>query len=246
MSETDNSTQGQKPKTSKLAIVSVLIPFVSFVGSLCFIVLLRSKNMQSIAPFFFPFLLLGGYPSLVTFMIAIYALIKIKKSRGLLRGYVFSTLGILMSVLAFHCAMRGIGSIRPEAQITHCGFEMIEIGKALQVYSNDYNNHYPPADKWCDLLIEHTDIEETVFDLAAQEWWRNSFHYAINPKCEPNSPGDIVLLFETKGGWNQFGGPELLTTDNHMGKGCNVLFNDGHVEFMSPERFEGLKWGDKE
>jgi prepilin-type processing-associated H-X9-DG protein len=49
------------------------------------------------------------------------------------------------------------------------------------------------------------------------------------------------LLFETKGG-NQFGGPELLSFGNHKGKGCNILFNDGHVEFVKKEQLGQLKW----
>ena len=53
---------------------------------------------------------------------------------------------------------------------------------------------------------------------------------------------DVVLLFETKAGWNQFGGPELLTTEHHEGKGCNVLFNDGDVEFIKKEQVGELKW----
>ena len=67
-------------------------------------------------------------------------------------------------------------------------------------------------------------------------------HYAINPNCKQSSPKDIVLLFETKGGWNQYGGPEILTFENHEGKGCNVLFNDGHTEFVTPELIGELKW----
>ena len=66
-------------------------------------------------------------------------------------------------------------------------------------------------------------------------------HYAINPNCEPNSPKDTVLVFEAKGGWNKFGGPELLTFENHKG-GANVGFNDGHVEFVKPEDVNKLKW----
>ncbi len=42
--------------------------------------------------------------------------------------------------------------------------------------------------------------------------------------------------------WNQFGGPEILTTENHKGKGCNVLFNNGHVEFVKTDRVGELKW----
>jgi len=68
-------------------------------------------------------------------------------------------------------------------------------------------------------------------------------HYAINPSCEPNSPGDMVLLFETKAGWNQSGGPELFTFDNHDPKGGCVLLNDGTVKFIrTAEEFQQLRW----
>jgi len=50
------------------------------------------------------------------------------------------------------------------------------------------------------------------------------------------------VLFETKGGWNQFGGPEILTFENHKGQGCNVLFNDLHVRFVKKEQISELKW----
>ena len=67
-------------------------------------------------------------------------------------------------------------------------------------------------------------------------------HYAINPNCEPNSPDDVVLLFDTKGGWNQSGGFELLAPENHKDKGCNILFNDGTVKFVKKKNFDRLRW----
>jgi len=51
------------------------------------------------------------------------------------------------------------------------------------------------------------------------------------------------LLFETKKGWNQHGGRELLTLENHKGEGCNVLFNDKSVRFIKAEDVNELKWG---
>ncbi len=51
-----------------------------------------------------------------------------------------------------------------------------------------------------------------------------------------------MLLFETKGGWNQHGGPELLTFDNHKGKNAHILFNDGRIKFINPEEADQLKW----
>jgi len=67
--------------------------------------------------------------------------------------------------------------------------------------------------------------------------------YAMNPHCEPNSPGDTVLLFETEPGWNQHGGPELFAFDNHDPKGGCVLLNDGTVRFIRTEaELHALRW----
>ncbi|MHC4300963.1 MAG: hypothetical protein ACYS7Y_27125 [Planctomycetota bacterium] len=68
-------------------------------------------------------------------------------------------------------------------------------------------------------------------------------HYAMNPNCTPDSPSDMVLLFETKAGWNQHGGPEIFTFDNHDPKGGCVLFNDGTVKFIrTKEQLDQLRW----
>jgi hypothetical protein len=45
-----------------------------------------------------------------------------------------------------------------------------------------------------------------------------------------------------KGRWNQLGGPELLTTENHEGEGCNVAFVDRHVDFVKTAELAKLKW----
>jgi len=68
-------------------------------------------------------------------------------------------------------------------------------------------------------------------------------HYAMNPLCTPASAADTVLLFETKVGWNQHGGPELFTFDNHDPKGGLVLLNDGTVKFIrTEEELKELRW----
>ena len=115
---------------------------------------------------------------------------------------------------------------------------------AMQVYASNYDNKYPTSDKWCDLLLQRGGVREESFVCkgAFKKGNKEPCHYAINPNCEPNSLPDMVLLFETKGGWNQVGGSELLTFENHKGKGCNILFNDGHVEFVNTERIGELNW----
>ena len=124
-----------------------------------------------------------------------------------------------------------------------CRMNMIRLGNAMLQYANDYDE-YTVANRWCDLLIEHGNVTEKLFVCPSAGNGR--CHYAINSRCGPNSPNEVVLLFETKGGWNQFGGPEILTTENHWLDGCNVLFNDGHVEFIKPQEVSELKWGTQE
>ena len=65
----------------------------------------------------------------------------------------------------------------------------------------------------------------------------------MNPNCQRNSPGDMVLLFETKAGWNRHGGSELFSFGNHdPWDGC-VLLNDGTVLFVRTKRqLRRLRW----
>jgi prepilin-type processing-associated H-X9-DG protein len=125
-----------------------------------------------------------------------------------------------------------------------CHANLKGLGLGMQIYARVYSNKYPTADKWCDLLLQHVEISEKQFVCrgASERGDQGPCHYAVNPNCDPNSPPDMVLLFETKGGWNQFGGPEILTTENHEGKGCNILFADGTTKFVKTGELGQLKW----
>jgi prepilin-type processing-associated H-X9-DG protein len=126
-----------------------------------------------------------------------------------------------------------------------CGSNLAGLAKTIHIYAYDNNGKYPSVDNWCDLITtqeeEYSDFKD-IFVCRGNRDERCS--YAMNPNAEPNSQSIVVLLFETKGGWNQYGGPELLTTENHPGEGCNIVFNDGHVEFVPKEQFGDLKWKD--
>ncbi len=121
-----------------------------------------------------------------------------------------------------------------------CGANLRAIGRAMQLYANDYEDHYPTPDSWCDLLMQYAGLSQDQFVCPSAEGGPS--HYAINPNANYWSHPDMVLVFETTGGWNQFGGPELLAPENHQGDGCNILFNDTHVEFVETERFGELRW----
>jgi hypothetical protein len=125
-----------------------------------------------------------------------------------------------------------------------CRANLNSLGRVMAVYASEHSNEYPAAQRWCDLLVQGDYVadEQFVCMAAAKAGYQGRCDYAANPACEPNSASDTVLLFETKGGWNQHGGPEILTTENHGGKGCNVFFNDGTVRFIPGEELGHLKW----
>ena len=122
-----------------------------------------------------------------------------------------------------------------------CIANLRALGVTLYIYAQDNSNSYPTPEKWCDLFVKkYGDHYDKSFRCPGGK--EGMCNYAMNPSCDPNMPEDIVLLFESKSGWNQFGGPEILTLENHNGKGCNVLFNDGHREFVETERLGELNW----
>ena len=108
---------------------------------------------------------------------------------------------------------------------------------------------YPSARDWADVLTrtyrEATGMNEVsvVRPYVCPSSAVGRCHYAMNRNCKADSPGDTVLLFETKAGWNQHGGPELFTFDNHDPKGGCVLLNDGTVKFIrTAEELRQLRW----
>jgi len=222
------STATQAPsagaKTSGLAITSLVLAILS--PCTCFITAI-------------PAIILG-----------IIALVKIARSAGSLKGNGLAIAGIALPVvlLPFIALLMGImmpalARVKQIAFRTVCATNMSGLGKAMLIYAGDYDEKYPTPAKWCDLLIEHCDVSEKV--LRCKGAPDGPCNYAMNKNIEQfgaDAPPDMVLLFETHPGWNQSGGPEILTTENHQDDGCNILFADGHVRFVRTRDLNDLKW----
>jgi len=112
---------------------------------------------------------------------------------------------------------------------------------------------YPSSTEWFDAITSPSPVPGSLMRNFWASGLRNAHvcpsvgegrsTYAMNPNCRPDSPGDMVLLFEAKAGWNQHGGPELFTFDNHDPKGGCVLLNDGTVKFIgAEEELHALRW----
>jgi len=104
------------------------------------------------------------------------------------------------------------------------------------------------AFKWCDAIVRadraiHRTEKYIVRQFKCPAAGEGRCHYALNTNCKFDSAPDTVLLFETKASWNQHGGPELFTFDNHDPHGGCVLLNDGTVKFIrTKEELQQLRW----
>jgi len=181
-------------------------------------------------------------------ILGIVSLFKIERSAGQLKGKGLAIAGIVIPTIALPILL---GILIPALTRTGCvayrmvcGTNMAGLGKAMLVYASDNKDMYPAPDNWCDLLIKNDpNVTEKIFRCKGGE--TGPCNYAMNKNIEKlgaNAPPDMVLLFESKPGWNQSGGPEILTTENHNGDGCNVLFNDGSVLFFGTEHLNDLRW----
>jgi hypothetical protein len=185
-----------------------------------------------------------GITAIPAVILGIISLVKIEKSSGRITGRGFAVSGIVISAIALLVGVPVALNIRYQAFRMLCATNMTVLGMEMLVYCNDYDDKLPTPSKWCDLLVEHTDVTEKGLRCPGAP--DGPCNYAINKNIEELGaqppPDDMVVLFETRPGWNQSAGPEILTTDNHQGEGCNVLFMDSRVDFIKTEDLDDLKW----
>jgi len=160
-----------------------------------------------------------------------------------------SFLRILIAVLVFIVVLFVyLAPIRPipreRAYRVKCMACLKSLGVAFKVYADDFDGSLPSVESWCDALGMY--IIPGMLICLGSNAREDQSSYAMNEflagkKLAELSP-DLVLLFESMPGWNKAGGPEILTTEHHEDKGCNVLFADGRVEFIKADSISELKW----
>jgi hypothetical protein len=148
-----------------------------------------------------------------------------------------------------------IPQMRPFKLRLDCAENLWLFHSSLWIYFQS-KKAYPAPDKWCDVIVREyrsdgLNKEEYMSHFKCPGVGQGKCHYAMNPHCTPNSSPETVLFFETNNGWNQYGGPELFTFDNHDPKGGCVLLNDGSMHAVSTptvrfirtkEELQQLRW----
>lgn len=82
-----------------------------------------------------------------------------------------------------------------------CAIKLQGLGKAMEVYTQDYRGYLPTGSQWCDLLILHEDISPSSLHCNKSDARTGECSYAINKYVAGKwifcLPKQTVLLFET-------------------------------------------------
>ncbi len=250
----ESAEESQKPKMSKLAVLSV----VCFVAAFAVLVIYLKSGEASIPLAVEKMLFPAGAVVLGIALVAgVIALVMIKTSGGALSGRRLALLGIIVPIVSAVAFMRtSPGTCYecvPVSPAQQCRSNIRQLASEINKYRDGNEGRFPQAERWCDVLLEQMGADpsrrglaaadESLFKCPLQKGARCS--YSLNKfaaEAGADIPEDMVLLFESGPGWNQVGGPELLTTEYHKGIGCNFLFADGHAAFIKKEELDTLRW----
>jgi hypothetical protein len=194
-----------------------------------------------------------GLTALAGLVLGIVALVKISGSRGLLRGRgvaiagtIVSGVFLLMLPILAAVLLPALAQAKARAQSIVCMNNMKQLALGGLMYATDHKDQFPVAEKWCDALGKYVPNPKTFQCPASSSNQR--CNYAFNAKLSGvetksvNSPAQTVLFFETDGGWNMSGGPELAVKRPRHHNLIGLVFADGHCEVVRQSRLERVRW----
>jgi prepilin-type processing-associated H-X9-DG protein len=193
-----------------------------------------------------------GTTALVGLILGIIAMNKIRQSKGALGGSGIALAGTVVSavflfMLPVFAAMLlpALAKAKEKAMTIACVNNLKELSVAVRIYSSDHKDQFPPAATWCDAILSDAGDSEKLFQCPAGDHSKRS-NYAFNAKLGGKDEKDIapntVLFFETDGGWNASGGPELMLKQPRHGKTYVVAFADGSVQQLPASGLAALRW----
>ncbi len=137
--------------------------------------------------------------------------------------------------------------VRPFEYRVYCAQTLQALHSWIRTLTT-YKGTYPQPAEWCDAVerimrARGFQTNQVKWTFICPSLRKGRCDYAMNLDCRADAPADMVLLFETKPGWNQHGGPELFTFDSHDPKGGLALLNNGTVKFIRTEEdLKQLRW----
>ncbi|MGA3283962.1 MAG: DUF4190 domain-containing protein [Verrucomicrobiota bacterium] len=192
-----------------------------------------------------------GITALFGLILGVMAMVKAKQGRGTLGGSGIALAGVIVSafflfMIPFFAAMAlpAFAAAKQKAQEINCVNNEKELAQAVKIYSGGHNGQFPPAATWCDAIKVDVGSEKVFKCVAANS--NSRCDYAFNAKLggmdESKIGPDTVMIFESDGGWNANGGPELMIGKPRHARLFVVAFADGSVQQLRETQLNTLRW----
>jgi prepilin-type processing-associated H-X9-DG protein len=195
-------------------------------------------------------LLCGLFAALPGLILGIVGLRKINRSGGTLGGKNFAIAGICVSSVFLVLYIFIIAAIVIPSFITAhdygraagCFNNLKQLGAAMKLYAEDNEGKLPDAARWCDAIEKHVSEKNILQCRTTGKCYLFNRNLGGIELSRVANADRTVLLFEGNGDRNASGiATDLPATQAHRG-GNNVLFVDGHVERIPPQRYKQLRW----
>jgi hypothetical protein len=163
-----------------------------------------------------------------------------------MKGIIFCAMGVGLLWVLLAPAFRHRG----KASDPSCSSNLKLQSLGLRMYAQDYDEHFPLADDWRDVVYPYVN-NEYIFHCPAVED-RKVSTYAFNRSLATVNRERILkqevtpMVFDATADLGETGGAELLPSPpRHQGETNVIGFVDGHVKAEGKAQISKLVWGPK-
>ena len=126
---------------------------------------------------------------------------------------------------------------RENARRASCQSNLKQQMLGVLMYAQDYDEKYPPASKWVDVLQPYVKSEQIFRCPSLPASKEGGFGYALNQNLSQISERRIqetwrtIAIYETSNPARNWFGPGTGRAYRHIG-GSNIAFADGHIKWF--------------
>lgn len=150
----------------------------------------------------------------------------------------------LFAALVLGMLVPALNSTRDRRRPANCPSNLVQIGLALGFYADDHDGHLPPETGVRGLVTLTNQFSSVAHLSSVLHCYADKTRHVADPG-EPITEDTCSYIYVPTT-WQAGTNTNLLPVcwdkpGNHGTSGMNVLFNDGHVEFVTLERWEAIK-----